>query len=164
VASRKSTHWWPFCFSKRIHIVSIATLFQRSCLMPQGGTINWPFQLDCIWLFRIRTRLGGISQKIVELEYGLVYKPGSTTLFDMFVIFYLIQMQRQTFKEGLFTVLMERNLPLAITELVESWRHTLNLADYDGGAITPNGKSVTLTTKQFWLKPNFNKQSDVWSA
>jgi hypothetical protein len=31
---------------------------------------------------------------------------------------------------------------------------TLNLADYDGGAITPNEKSVALT-KTVWLKTQF---------
>jgi hypothetical protein len=64
----------------------------------------------------------------------------------MFVIFYLIQ-RRKTFKEGLFfygvngTQLTVSNYQ----SLLSPDGYTLNLADYDGGAITPNGKSVTLT-------------------
>jgi hypothetical protein len=56
-------------------------------------------------------------------------------------------MQRQkTFKEGLYVLVNGTQLTVSnYQSLLSPDGYTLNLADYDGGAITPNGKSVTLT-------------------
>ncbi|RZK11933.1 MAG: peptidase S41 [Flavobacterium sp.] len=47
-------------------------------------------------------------------------------------------------------------------ELLSSQSYTLNLADYDGGAITPNGQSVALTKTQLTENPIL--ETDVMDA
>jgi carboxyl-terminal processing protease len=91
--------------------------------------------------------LGGIS-KSSGVEYGLVYKPGSTKEIFGYVRYILPNsdatakdIQRGTIFYGINgTQLTVSNYQ----SLLGADNYTLNLADYNGGAITPNGKSVTL--------------------
>ena len=43
------------------------------------------------------------------------------------------------------------------TLLLNSENYTLNLADYNNGKITPNGKSVNLNKNRSFRKSNYNK-------
>jgi carboxyl-terminal processing protease len=92
--------------------------------------------------------LGGIS-KNSGAEYGLVYKPGSTSEIFGYVRYILPNsdaatkdIQRGTIFSGVNgTQLTVSNYQ----SLLGLDGYTLNLAYYDGGAITANGKSVVLT-------------------
>ncbi len=92
--------------------------------------------------------LGGIS-KNDGVEYGLVYKPGSTT--DIFgYVRYIIPNSDASTKDiqrgNIFYAINGTQLTVSnYRSLMAADGYTLNLANYDGGAITPNGKSVTLT-------------------
>jgi carboxyl-terminal processing protease len=92
--------------------------------------------------------LGGIS-KNSGAEYGLVYKPGSTTEIFGYVRYILPNSDATTkdIQRGtLFYGVNGTQLTVSnYQSLLSPDGYTLNLADYDGGAITPNGKSVTLT-------------------
>jgi carboxyl-terminal processing protease len=92
--------------------------------------------------------LGGIS-KNHGAEFGLVYKPGSTTEIFGYVRYILPNsdaatkdIQRGTIFSGVNGTQLTVN---NYQSLLGADNYTLNLADYHGGAITPNAKSVTLT-------------------
>jgi C-terminal processing protease CtpA/Prc len=82
-------------------------------------------------------------------EFGLVYKPGSTT--DIFgYVRYIIPGSDASTKDiqrgAIFYGINGTQLTISnYQSLIGLESHTLNLADYNGGAITPNGKSVVLT-------------------
>ncbi|HEY4618077.1 MAG TPA: S41 family peptidase [Flavobacterium sp.] len=92
--------------------------------------------------------LGGIS-KNHGAEFGLVYKPGSTT--DIFgYVRYILPNSAASTKDiqrgSIFYGINGTQLTINnYQSLLAADDYTLNLADYDGGAITPNGKSVALT-------------------
>lgn len=92
--------------------------------------------------------LGGIS-KNDGVEFGLVYKPGSTTEIFGYVR-YIIPNSDASTKDiqrgAIFYGINGTQLTVNnYQSLLAADNYTLNLASYDGGAITPNGKSVELT-------------------
>ncbi len=92
--------------------------------------------------------LGGIT-KNNGVEFGLVYKPGSTT--DIFgYVRYIIPNSDASPKEikrgAIFYGINGTQLTVSnYQSLLADDAYTLNLADYASGAITPNGESVALT-------------------
>lgn len=91
--------------------------------------------------------LGGIS-KNHGAEFGLVYKPGSTTEIFGYVRYILPNSDAATkdIKRGtIFSGVNGTKLTINNYQaLLAADNYTLNLADYNGGAITANGKSVDL--------------------
>lgn len=92
--------------------------------------------------------LGGIS-KNHGAEFGLVYKPGSSTEIFGYVRYVLPNsdasakdIQRGSIFYGVNGTQLTVN---NYQSLLAPDNYTLNLASYDGGAITPNGKAVSLT-------------------
>lgn len=92
--------------------------------------------------------LGGIS-KNHGAEFGLVYKPASTTNIFGYIRYILPNSDASTKDIQRGSIFYGVNgTPLTVNNyqsLLAADNYTLNLASYDGGAITPNGKSVTLT-------------------
>lgn len=93
--------------------------------------------------------LGGIS-KNHGAEFGLVYKPGSTTEIFGYVRYILPNSDAATKdiqRGSIFYGINGTQLTISnYQSLLSADNYTLNLADYNGGAITANGKSVTLTS------------------
>lgn len=91
--------------------------------------------------------LGGIS-KNHGAEFGLVYKPGSTSEIFGYVRYILPNSDAATKDIQRGTIFSGVNgVQLTISNyqsLLGADNYTLNLADYNGGAITSNGKSVDL--------------------
>jgi carboxyl-terminal processing protease len=92
--------------------------------------------------------LGGIS-KNDGVEFGLVYKPGSTTEIFGYVR-YIIPNSDASSKDiergAIFYGINGTQLTVSnYQSLLAADAYTLNLADYASGAITPNGESVALT-------------------
>jgi carboxyl-terminal processing protease len=92
--------------------------------------------------------LGGIS-KNHGAEFGLVYKPGSTTEIFGYVRYILPNSDASTKdiqRGAIFYGVNGAQLTVNnYQSLLATDNYTLNLADYDEGAITPNEKSVALT-------------------
>lgn len=92
--------------------------------------------------------LGGVS-KNHGAEFALVYKPGSSTEIFGYVRYVLPNsdasakdIQRGSIFYGVNGTQLTVN---NYQSLLAPDNYTLNLADYNGGAITPNGKTVALT-------------------
>ena len=92
--------------------------------------------------------LGGIS-KNHGAEFGLVYKPGSSTEIFGYVRYVLPNSDASTKdiqRGSIFYGVNGTQLTVNnYQSLLAPDNYTLNLASYDGGAITPNGKAVSLT-------------------
>ena len=96
--------------------------------------------------------LEGVLQGITKndgVEFGLVYKPGSTS--DIFgYVRYIIPNSDAASKDirrgDLFYAVNGTQLTVNnVSSLLGLESRTLSLANFDGGAITPNGRSVALT-------------------
>tara|TARA_R110000868_G_scaffold36900_4_gene130517 strand:- start:22105 stop:23550 length:1446 start_codon:yes stop_codon:yes gene_type:complete len=91
--------------------------------------------------------LGGIS-KNHGAEFGLVYKPGSTTEIFGYVRYILPNSDAATKniqRGNIFYGVNGTQLTISNYQtLLGADNYTLNFADYNGGAITSNGKSVDL--------------------
>ncbi len=83
------------------------------------------------------------------MDYGLRYKSGSTTDIYGWVRYIIPNSDAATKPIARGNVFYAINgTPLTIDNyksLLANETYTVNLADYDGGTITPNGQSVTLT-------------------
>lgn len=104
------------------------------------------------WIVNDYLELEGALQGTTKnngVEFGLVYKLGSTT--DLFgYVRYIIPGSDAATKDiqrgAIFYGINGTQLTVSnYQSLIGLESHTLNLADYNGGAITPNGKSVVLT-------------------
>ncbi len=91
------------------------------------------------------------------VDFGLVYKPGSTTEIFGWVRYILPNSDasaKDIQRGDLFYAI--DGTPLTVSNyqsLIASESYTLNLADYDGGNITPNGRSVSLTKMSYSENP-----------
>ena len=102
--------------------------------------------------------LGGIT-KNNGVEYGLSYKPGSTTEVFGYVRYILPNSDAATkdIKRGTLFSAVD-GTPLTISNyqtLLAADTYTLNLADYNGSTVTLNGKSVALTKTTLAENPIF---------
>lgn len=83
------------------------------------------------------------------VDFGLVYKPGSSTEIFGYVRYIILNSDASTksIKRGdIFYGVNGTQLTISNYQtLLGQENYTLNLADYNGGAISPNGKSVALT-------------------
>lgn len=97
------------------------------------------------------------------VDYGLVYKNGSSTNIFGWVKYVLPNSNAsdKDIKRGdIFYAV--NGIPLTTSNynsLLQTDNYTLNLADYNNGMITPNGKSVTLTKTDFSENPVLINQS-----
>lgn len=91
------------------------------------------------------------------VDYGLVYKEGSSTELFGWVRYVLPNSDASSKPIQRGDVFYAVNgTPLTINnyqQLLGSENYTLNLADFDGGAITPNGESVSLTKTEYTENP-----------
>lgn len=91
------------------------------------------------------------------VDYGLLYRKGSSS--DIFGwVRYILPNSNASDKDiqrgDVFYAV--NGIPLTVNNynsLLQNDNYTLNLADYNNGAITPNGKSVTLTKTEFSENP-----------
>ena len=104
------------------------------------------------WIVDDYLQLEGALQGITKnngVEYGLVYKPGSSTEIFGYVRYILpnSDASAKDIRRGdLFYAVNGTQLTIDnYRSLLALESHTLNLANYNGGAITPNGRSVALT-------------------
>ncbi|MBU0941399.1 MAG: peptidase S41 [Bacteroidetes bacterium] len=104
------------------------------------------------WIVKDYLVLEGQLQGITKnsgVEYGLVFKPGSTTDIFGYVRYILPNSDASTkdIKRGdLFYAVNGTQLTVTnFSSLLALENSTLNLADYNSGAITPNGKTISLT-------------------
>ncbi|SEA96459.1 C-terminal processing protease CtpA/Prc, contains a PDZ domain [Flavobacterium gillisiae] len=104
------------------------------------------------WIVDDYLELEGALQGITKnsgIEFGLVYKPGSTT--DIFgYVRYIIPGSDAATKDikrgAIFYGINGTQLTISnYQSLLANDTFTLNLADYNSGAITPNNKTVALT-------------------
>lgn len=104
------------------------------------------------WIVKDYLVLEGQLQGITKnngVEYGLVYKPGSTT--DVFgYVRYILPNSDASTKDirrgDLFYAVNGTQLTVNnFSSLLALESSTFNLADYNGGAITPNGRAIALT-------------------
>ena len=102
------------------------------------------------------------------VEYGLTYKTGSTTEIFGWVKYIMPNSDASTKNIQRGTLFHSINgTPLTISNyrnLLNQDTYTLNLADYDGGNITPNGQSVTLTKTVYTENPVLIKNTHVVGA
>lgn len=91
------------------------------------------------------------------VDYGLKYKPGSTTEIFGWVRYIIPNSDASTKDIQRGDIFYAINgTPLTIDNyrtLFANDSYTLNLANYDGGNITPNGQSVTLTKTELAENP-----------
>lgn len=91
------------------------------------------------------------------LEYGLNYKSGSTTDIFGWVKYIMPNSDASTKNIQRGTIFYAVNgTPLTINNyrsLLANTSYTLNLADYNNGAITPNGQSITLVKGPYTENP-----------
>ena len=96
------------------------------------------------------------------VDYGLKYKSGSTTEIFGWVRYIIPGSDAATKNIQRGAIFYAVNgIPLTISNyrsLLQNENYTLNLADYDNGAITPNGLSVNLTKTQLTENPVFYSQ------
>ncbi|HEX8577222.1 MAG TPA: S41 family peptidase [Flavobacterium sp.] len=91
------------------------------------------------------------------VEFGLSYKPGSTTEIFGWVRYIIPNSDASTkdIRRGdIFYAI--NNTPLTVSNyqsLLQPANYTLNLADFNNGAITPNGRSVALTKTELTENP-----------
>jgi C-terminal processing protease CtpA/Prc len=96
------------------------------------------------------------------VDYSLKYKSGSTTEIFGWVRYIIPGSDAATKNIQRGAIFYAINgIPLTISNyrsLLQSENYTLNLANYDNGAITPNGLSVNLTKTQLTENPVFQSQ------
>lgn len=97
------------------------------------------------------------TQKNNGVDFELRYKNGSTTELFGWVRYILpgSDAASKNINRGDFFYAIN-NTPLTVSNyksLLANENYTLNLADYDGGNITPNGNSVSLTKTAFTENP-----------
>jgi C-terminal processing protease CtpA/Prc len=91
------------------------------------------------------------------VEFGLSYKPGSTTEIFGWVRYIISNSDASTkdIRRGdIFYAI--NNTPLTVSNyqsLLQPANYTLNLAEFNNGAITPNGRSVALTKSELTENP-----------
>lgn len=96
------------------------------------------------------------------VDYGLNYVPGSTTEIFGWVRYILPNSDAATkdiHRGDIFYAV--NGTPLTINNyqsLLSADTYTLNLADYDNGAITPNGQSVSLTKSVYSENPIYKTE------
>ncbi|WP_394760009.1 S41 family peptidase [Flavobacterium sp.] len=99
------------------------------------------------------------------VEYGLAYKTGSTTDIFGWVKYIMPNSDASTKAIQRGTIFSAVNgTPLTISNyrnLLNQDNYTLTLADYDGGNITPNGQSVTLTKAVYTENPVLLKNTHI---
>ena len=99
------------------------------------------------------------TSKSNGIEYGLSYKSGSTTNIFGWVKYIMPNTDASTKPIQRGTIFYAINgTPLTVDNrrgLLNLDTYTLNLADYDGGNITPNGQSVTVTKNPYSENPVF---------
>lgn len=99
------------------------------------------------------------------LEYGLNYKSGSTTDIFGWVKYIMPNSDASTKNIQRGTIFYAVNgTPLTASNyksLLASNSYTLNLADYDNGAITPNGQSVSLVKGPYTENPVLIKTTHI---
>lgn len=97
------------------------------------------------------------TSKSNGVDFGLVYKPGSST--DIFGwVRYVLPNSDASGKPiqrgDIFYAVNGTSLTINnYQQLLGAENYTLNLADFDGGAITPNGESVSLTKTEYTENP-----------
>ena len=93
------------------------------------------------------------------IEFGLTFKSGSTTAIFGWVKYIMPNTDAATKPIERGTIFYAINgTPLTVENrrsLLGLDTYTLNLADYDGGNITPNGQSVTVTKNPYSENPVF---------
>ncbi|MBF6607891.1 MAG: peptidase S41 [Flavobacterium sp.] len=93
------------------------------------------------------------------VDYGLRYKPGSTTQIFGWVRYILPNSDAasKNIERGhIFYAVNGQSLTIDnYSQLLAADTYTLNLATYDNGNITPNGESVTLTKSVYSENPVF---------
>jgi C-terminal processing protease CtpA/Prc len=104
------------------------------------------------WIVSDYLELEGVLQGTTKnsgMEFGLVYKPGSSTEIFGYVRYIIPGSDAATkdIKRGdIFSGINGTSLTVTnYQSLLANDTFTLNLADYNGGAITSNNKTVTLT-------------------
>jgi len=110
---------------------------------------------------QIENLLAGVS-KSNGVDFGLKYRSGSTT--DVFGwVRYILPNSDASGKDihrgDIFYAI--DGTPLTVSnyqQLLAQDTYTLNLADFDGGAITPNGRSISLTKAQLTENPVYIKK------
>jgi carboxyl-terminal processing protease len=113
------------------------------------------------WIVSDYLELEGMLQGTTKndgVDFGLRYKSGSTTEIFGFVRYIIPNSDASTkdIKRGdIFYAVNGTQLTVNNyqTLLLNSESYTLNLANYDAGAITPNGKSVALTKTELSENP-----------
>lgn len=116
-------------------------------------------------IFSDYTVLEGVLQGVTEnngVDYGLRYKNGSTTEIFGWVRYILPNSDASTknISRGDVFYAIDGH-PLDIynyRDLLAQHTYTLNLADYNNGAITPNGESVTLNKSAYSENPVYDTQ------
>lgn len=125
-------------------------LYKPESLYPEPGQAVDRFS----WIVNDYLELEGLLQGTTNnngVDFGLKYKPGSKTEIFGWVRYIIPNSDASTknIKRGdIFTAVNGTQLTVDNYEsllLGANNDYTLNLADYNGGAITPNGKSVALT-------------------
>lgn len=104
------------------------------------------------WIVSDYLELEGALQGTTKndgVDFGLSYKPGSTTEIFGYVRYIIANSDASTksIKRGdLFTAINGTQLTISnYKSLLAAENYTLNLADYNGSTIVANGKSVALT-------------------
>ncbi|WP_396174335.1 S41 family peptidase [Flavobacterium sp.] len=91
------------------------------------------------------------------VDFGLVYKQGSQTEIFGWVRYILPNSDASSKPIQRGDIFYAVNgTPLTVNnyqQLLSAENYTLNLADFDGGAITPNGESVSLTKTEYSENP-----------
>jgi carboxyl-terminal processing protease len=91
------------------------------------------------------------------MDYGLRYKPGSTTDIYGWIRYIIPNSDAATKPISRGTIFYAINgIPMTIDNvwsLLSNETYTINLADYDNGNITPNGQSVTLIKTELVENP-----------
>jgi carboxyl-terminal processing protease len=132
-------------------------LYKPESLYPKKGEAVDRFS----WIVSDYLELEGLlqgSSKNNGVDFGLRYKSVSSTEIFGFVRYILPNSDASTkdIKRGdIFYAVNGTKLTASNyqTLLYNTESYTLNLANYDGGAITPNGKSVTLTKTELSENP-----------
>ncbi len=110
---------------------------------------------------QVENLFAGVS-KSNGVDFGLKYRPGSTT--DVFGwVRYILpgsDAAAKDIRRGDIFYAVD-GTPLTVSnyqQLLAQDTYTLNLADFDGGNLTPNGRSVTLTKAQLTENPVYIKK------
>nr|WP_319800084.1 S41 family peptidase [Flavobacterium sp. N1718] len=110
---------------------------------------------------QVENLFAGVS-KSNGVDFGLKYRPGSTTDVFGWVRYILPGSDAATkdIRRGDIFYAID-GTPLTVSnyqQLLAQDTYTLNLADFDGGNLTPNGRSITLTKAQLTENPVYIKK------